>query len=94
MIDFEQEQDYSSANGESRNALNGALTPLCLEIRHTANIFLEIEGGYMGSAETDITTIPVRKQDHRKAKEVKRDGETWSLFLRRATEELDSETED
>lgn len=48
----------------------------------------------MGSAETDTTTISVRKQDHRRAKEVKRDGETWSLFLRRVTEKLDSDTND
>jgi len=45
----------------------------------------------MGSAEADITTIPVRKQDHRNAKEVKRQGETWSLFLRRATEALEDD---
>ena len=53
---------------------------------------LEIERGYVGTSEPDITTIPVRKQDHRKAKEIKRNGETWSLFLRRAAEELDPDS--
>lgn len=37
----------------------------------------------------DKTSIPVQKKDHRKAREVKRDGETWSLFIRRAAEKLD-----
>lgn len=40
------------------------------------------------------TSIPVHKDAHRAAREVKRDGESWSLFLRRAAERLDDETED
>lgn len=45
----------------------------------------------MGSSDTKRTTIPVQKDAHRKAKEVKRDGESWSLFLRRAAEKLDDD---
>ena len=44
---------------------------------------------YMRSSETEYTSIPIRKEDHRNAKEVKRNGESWSLFIRRAVEELD-----
>lgn len=40
---------------------------------------------------TDYTKISVLKEDHQKAREVKRDGETWSLFLRRAAEKLDED---
>ena len=37
------------------------------------------------------TSIVIDKQDHRKAREVKRRGESWSLFLRRAAEALDKD---
>jgi len=45
----------------------------------------------MGTSQSPRTTIPVHKEDHRKAREVKRDGESWSLFLRRAAEALDED---
>lgn len=80
--------------GSPQNALNGRLSLACRIIFPEGIKTKEIVERYMGSSETETTTIPVRKQDHRRAKEVKRDGETWSLFLRRATEMLDSETHD
>ena len=55
-------------------------------------IAVDIELEYMGAKE-NITTIPVRKDDHRKARKVKRQGETWSLFLRRAAEALDEDSD-
>lgn len=43
--------------------------------------------------EKELTRIPVKKPDHRLARETKRDGESWSLWIRRAAKALDDETE-
>lgn len=46
------------------------------------------------SSEKEITTISVRREDHRSAREVKRNGESWSLWIRRAAEALNEEMQD
>lgn len=48
--------------------------------------------GYMGRDLPEYTTINVFPNDRDRAKNAKRDGETWSDFLRRASEELDPDS--
>jgi len=45
----------------------------------------------MGRKQAEVTTVPVQKEAHRKLKEAKPEGETWSRFLKRAVESLDSD---
>ncbi|MFU1780089.1 hypothetical protein ACM16X_01780 [Haloarcula japonica] len=43
------------------------------------------------TSKEDITTVPVQKETHREIKEAKFEGETWSRFLKRAVDSLDSD---
>lgn len=45
----------------------------------------------MSSEQTEVTTIGVQKETHRELKEAKPEGETWSRFLKRAVNSLDSD---
>jgi predicted CopG family antitoxin len=45
----------------------------------------------MAKEQTEVTTIGVQKDTHRELKEAKPEGETWSRFLQRAVESLDSD---
>lgn len=45
----------------------------------------------MSSQQTEVTTIGVQKEVHRELREAKPEGETWSRFLKRAIDSLDSD---
>lgn len=45
----------------------------------------------MAKEQTEVTTIGVQKDTHRELKEAKPEGETWSRFLQRAVNSLDSD---
>lgn len=45
----------------------------------------------MAKEQTEVTTIGVQKDTHRELKEAKPEGETWSHFLQRAVNSLDSD---
>lgn len=43
------------------------------------------------ASKEEVTTVPIQKDTHREIKKVKPEGETWSRFLKRAVESLDSD---
>lgn len=43
------------------------------------------------ASKEEVTTVPIQKETHREIKQAKPEGETWSRFLKRAVDSLDSD---